>query len=126
MRVYTVHYRRDIAGADFVLVKEGFCWPAFFVSVFWALWHRMWLVAGAIVAVSAAIGLVAAAFGVDPLSDAAISLALALLIGLFANDIRRWVLDRRGFSDEGVVVGDNEDAALERFLAKSPIMAGGL
>ena len=48
MRVYTVHI---LPGADALedaplLVREGFCWPAAIFTVFWALWHRMWLVAG--------------------------------------------------------------------------------
>ena len=60
----------------------------------------------------------------DPLSDAALSLATALIVGFFANDMRRLVLERRGDSNEGVVLGDNEDGALERFLANSPVMMG--
>ena len=49
MRIYTVHLPaaagdtgEDRAAAA-VLVKEGFCWPAFFFAPLWALWHRLWL-----------------------------------------------------------------------------------
>ncbi len=124
MRVYSVHFSSDFEGAQFALVKEGFCWPAFLLSVVWALWHRMWWVAAGLFAVSAILGSAGALLGLDPLSDAAISLAFALIIGFFANDMRRWALERRGYSDEGVVLGDNEDGALERFLANSPVMSG--
>ena len=126
MRVYSVHFRSGFGGPDFALVKEGFCWPAFFLSVLWALWHRMWWVAAGLFAVSAVLGSAGALLGLDPVGEAAVSLAIAILIGFFANDIRRLVLDRRGYSHEGVVLGNNEDGALERFLANSPVMSGGL
>ncbi|MBT3358037.1 MAG: DUF2628 domain-containing protein [Rhodospirillales bacterium] len=124
MRVYSVHFRSGFGGPDFALIKEGFCWPAFLLSALWALWHRMWWVAAGLVVVSVAIGSAGALLGLDPLSDAALSLATALIVGFFANDMRRLVLERRGYSNEGVVLGDNEDGALERFLANSPVMMG--
>lgn len=126
MRVYSVHFRRQARGADLVLVKEGFCWPAFFLSFLWALWHRMWLTVLWLVAVSAALGALTAVLRLDPVGEAAVSLGAALLVGFFANDIRRWSLDKRGYSHEGVVVGDNEDGALRRFLANAPLITGGI
>ncbi len=126
MRVYSVHFRRQASGPDLVLVKEGFCWPAFFLSFIWALWHRMWLTVLWLVAASAVLGAVSAVLRLDPVGEGAVSLGMAVLIGLFANDIRRWSLDKRGYSDEGIVVGDNEDGALRRFLARTPLFAGGL
>ena len=41
-RLYTVHLLDDASDDGLVLVKEGFSWPAFFVAVPWALFHRMW------------------------------------------------------------------------------------
>jgi len=32
------------ARGEHVSVKAGFCWPAFFVGPFWALYHRLWSV----------------------------------------------------------------------------------
>ncbi len=44
--IYTVHVRgRGRADDDVVLVKDGFSWPAFFFSLIWALWHRLWFFA---------------------------------------------------------------------------------
>ena len=126
MRLYSVHFRSEFGGPDFALIKEGFCWPAFFLSIMWALWHRMWLVAAGLFVLSAIVGSAGVALGLDPLGETAVSLAMALMMGYFANDIRRWALDRRGYSHEGVVLGDNEDGALERYLANSPVMSGGL
>jgi hypothetical protein len=126
MRIYTVHYRPDAAGDDLVLVKEGFCWPAFLLSTLWALWHRLWWVALGLAAMTAAIGAAGTALGLGPVADTALSLGAALIVGFVANDLRRWTLARRGFSDEGVVVGDGEDSALRRFLAHTPALTGDL
>ena len=61
MRMYevlerTVDPRKGAAG-DFVLVKEGFCWPALLFGPLWALYHRMWVVAAGLVSVGVIIAL---------------------------------------------------------------------
>jgi hypothetical protein len=117
MRVYTVHIppasQRQV---DPALVKEGFAWPAFLFGPLWALVHRMWFVALALVALDliASTGMDAA--GLSPAIQAAISLAVAFLIGAHANDWRRRSLERRGFRDAGVVAARNVDEALARYL----------
>ena len=57
MNTYTVHLRRHGLDPerDVVLVKEGFSWPAFFLSFLWALWHQLWLAAALILAAHIAI-----------------------------------------------------------------------
>ena len=126
MRIYTVHYRPAAFDDDVVLVKEGFCWPACLFTTLWALWHRLWVVALWLAAFTAVIGALGAVLGLNPLADAALSLGAVLIVGHTANDLRRWTLARRGFSDEGVVVGDGEDSALRRFLAHTPALTGEL
>ena len=42
----------------YVLVKEGFSWPAFFFGPLWALSHRMWVVSALLFAALIAIGMV--------------------------------------------------------------------
>ena len=128
MRVFTVHLRRhglDV-DRDLALVKEGFCWPAFALSFLWALWHRLWIVAIAIFSVEAALSWTFAAFATDPVSRVAISFGLAFIIGMLANDARRWTLVRREFADAGVVAADDRDAAEHRFLESRPELAAEL
>src|SRR3972149_6340844 len=49
MTIYTVlspPAETGSAGPDpdsFVFVKEGFCWPALYITAIWLLWRRMWL-----------------------------------------------------------------------------------
>jgi hypothetical protein len=125
VRVYTVHIRRyaPAAGRDVLLVKEGFCWPAFFIGVIWALAHRMWLTALIFLAAVVAVELVDGALGLDGWSGGALSLAVALLIGWSANDLRRGALARRGYETIGIVAASSEDAALRRWFDLNPAAA---
>jgi hypothetical protein len=125
MRVYTVHMRRPTLepDRDIRLVKDGFNWPAFLFSVVWALWCRLWLVAAILLA---AIGSALAALGADPLTQLSISVGGAVIVGLVANDLKRWTLFHRGFLEVGVVTGSNIDAAERRFWDQRPHLAADL
>ena len=120
MRLYTVHLRLHGPGRDLVLVKEGFCWPAFFFSVLWALWHRLWLAAALIFAVQVVLSAGLALLGPDPVSQSAVSIGVAVIVGFLANDLRRWALGRRGYMEHGVVLGADVAAAERTFLESEP------
>lgn len=121
MRLYTVHILPGDPdpGETIVLVEEGFCWPAFLLSPLWALWHRLWLVAAILLGAGAIVPAAAYLLGPDPLSHGAASLGVAVLIGYFANDLRRWTLERRGYRLDKVVSGADPDDALGRYLDKA-------
>ena len=121
MRLYTVHILPGDPdpGESIVLVEEGFCWPAFLLSPLWALWHRLWLAAVILVCAGAMVPAAAYVFGPDPISHGAASLGVAVLIGYFANDLRRWTLERRGYRLDKVVSGAGPDEALGRYLDRA-------
>ena len=125
MRVYTVHLRHRGLNPDndIVLVSEGFCWGACVLSLIWALWHRMWLVVLGLVIVSVVLNIMVYMLGMDETTGYFLNAGIAILIGLVANDIRRWSLARLGFVDSGVALGDNQDDALARFLDDAPALA---
>jgi len=125
MRVYSVHIRRLGGGADkdLVLIKEGFSlWAALF-NVIWALWHGLWVVALGLFVVGVVLALVTSAAGADPTTKAAVSVAFDILVGFVGNDLRRWTLERRGFTEAGLVSAGNADGALQRFLDHRPDVA---
>ena len=128
MRVYTVHMRRPALDpvTDFRLVKEGFSWPAFFFSSVWALWSRLWLVAAGLLALEFAVGAALSLLDRSFWTQTALSLSLAILIGMFANDLKRWTLFRRGFLEVAVVTGDGIDDAERRFWDQRPQLAADL
>ena len=62
-------------------IAEGFSWGAFFLTLIWALWHRLWLVAALLFLILA--GFVAAIrFNLaDPAMLIAVQFGLGLLLG---------------------------------------------
>ena len=121
-RIYTVHVRAWAASSDrdAVFLREGFSWGAFFFSVLWALWHRLWFWAVIVLGISAILAVSGELLGIDPVTDGAIGLGFALLIGWHAHDWRRRALERQGYVSAGVVAAPNLLEAERRFFSKSP------
>ena len=120
-RIYTVHVRQWSASTDreAVFVREGFSWGAFFFSVLWALRYRMWLTAIFLFVVSVALSLASDLLQVDPVTESALGVALALIIGWEANDWRRRSLTRRGYVMAAVIAAENLLEAERRFFART-------
>lgn len=118
MRVYTVHVDpvspADDRGA--VLVREAFCWPAALFTVFWALYHRLWGVAVALLAAGAALGGGMVWLGLDAASQVVVEIGFMAIVGGNANDWRRRRLERRGYVAFGVVTGRNGTSAEQRLF----------
>ena len=118
-KVYTAHVRgRGSLDSDIVFVKDGFSWPAFFFTGIWALWHRLWLFALIVFAGGIAIGLISDFIDLDPLTDAALGLAWAALVGYEANDAHRRALANRGYDLEDIVLGQTLSQVEHRFFLK--------
>lgn len=128
MRVYTVHMRRPALDPlrDVHLVKEGFSWPAFLFSFFWALACRLWLVAVGLLAAELLISGALILSGADAVTQTAVSLGFALIVGLVGNDLKRFTLFRRGYLEVGVVTGSDIDMAERRFWDQRPNLAADL
>ena len=120
-RIYTVHVRQWSASTDreAVFVREGFSWGAFFFSVLWALRYRMWLTAIFLFVVSVALSLASDLLQVDPITESALGVALALIIGWEANDWRRRSLARRGYVMAAVIAAETLLEAERRFFART-------
>ncbi len=120
MRIYTVFTPSLLKGIDAVpgaeAVKEGFSWPAFILSVFWALWHRLWLAALIFFAANTVLGVGLALAGADALSSSVASLGLAATIGWTANDMRRAKLSAQGFAMRAPVIAATGETAILRYF----------
>ena len=122
MSVYTVHIppstaKRSGSGPErFVFVRDGFSFWAFVLAPLWMLWHRLWLVflgyCVLAIALQAGLRAIGASFGVRLTAGA----LLALLVGLEAATLRRFTLARRGWTNAGIVVGDDIESAEQRFF----------
>ena len=122
MAIYTVHepptkrYQPFGDPERFAFVRDGFSFWAFLLAPVWMLRHRMWLVllGYVIVVVGVEIGL--RAFGLPQSVNFGVGALLALLIGFEAATLRRFTLGRRRWTNVGVIVGENREAAERRFF----------
>ena len=118
MRIYSVHIRRP--GLDFdrdvVVVKEGFSWPAFLFNIFWALWHRHWLAAIALLVIPLGIAIITNVIGLALAGQTILSMGWLVMVGILANDVRRYYLELGGFVEDGITTGKAPDDALYNYL----------
>lgn len=117
MQIYTVHEKPGQSPAHAVFVPEGFSFWAFLFQPFWALYHRLWLVAVLMVAVSAGLEFAAAGLGLSDGQTSVLQLLLAVLIGAEARDLWRWTLKRRGYEIRAALAGEDEDEAELRYFS---------
>jgi hypothetical protein len=133
MRTYTVHEPPDPPAdridraASLVFVRDGFSWTAALFAPFWLLANRLWWPLLGYVILSGAIELVRLVAGLDPQLAATAVIGLHLLIGLEADTLRRWRLERAGWRLLGSVSGRSAMECERRFydgwLPTEPAMA---
>ena len=109
-----------------VFIKDGFAWLAVPFAPVWLLMHRLWWALLAWVGAVAALQL-AQQFGVlTENTTGLMTLGLNVLVGFEAGTLRRWALDRKGWSMLGAVSGRTEDECERRFfdgwLPSQPIL----
>jgi Protein of unknown function (DUF2628) len=92
-RIYLHHPSRD----ETVAVSIGFSWPALLLGFIWALMKRLWGVAGLMLAVDLALGLIGLAGITADLISLVLSIVFAIYCGLSANDWHRRALERKGY-----------------------------
>ena len=119
--IYTVHINPEYSHAveKAVFIREGFDFIAFIFGAFWALYHRMWLEALCIAVPVVLLGAADKQNWLDDASIAVLNLALSFIIGLWANDLRRASLSRRGYIMSDVVVSDGELSAQQRYFERA-------
>ncbi|MFD0985805.1 DUF2628 domain-containing protein [Methyloligella solikamskensis] len=100
-----------------VFVKDGFCWPAFFVAPFWLLYHRVWvglgLFIGGFVLLDVLLSLSKAG---EAISGWAV-LGYMFFFAMEANGLRRHSLECKGYEQIGMAVGSRDEAEI-RFFAE--------
>ena len=114
MNIYAIYINHEQKNNNFVVVEESFSWTAALLSVFWALYHKMWLA----VTIAIAINIIAAAINIPELT-LALKLTTVLLFGFFAADIRENHLKRKNYELKDVVVANSQIEAELRFLERN-------
>lgn len=119
MAFYSVHNREGAPAEQAVFVSEGFSKGAFLFTVAWALWHRMWLAAAILLAVSGAITLAGNLLGIGDGVIVLAGLAVNLLFGFEARDLQVRSLIGRGYGQIGFSHGSNLEEAELRYFHKT-------
>jgi len=126
MTVYSVHVRDTGLKPNLALVKDGFSWPAAIFGFIWALVIGAWDVALVLLGVQIVAGVLAPLLIGDPTSQTVVQLGVSVVIGLIANELRRWSLDRRGMFEDAVVSAHDKEEAERRYLDANPYMTSKL
>jgi hypothetical protein len=120
MKIYTVHAKSGVEGKYHspVFVREGFNWHAFVLTLFWALYHKLWKPAAIIIAFQLFLELLAYWEAVSFLSMCAMQLGFNVLVGFQANDWLRAKLRARGMLVVDIVAADSLMRAELRYLER--------
>jgi hypothetical protein len=120
--IYTVHVKEDLAdpAARTQLVREGFSFWAFAFTILWLLANRLWLMSAIYLALMLLLVRGGAAIGLPEASCAILQFGLQLWLGLAAHDLQRAALARRGYDTRGIVVGESELLATQRYYDRVP------
>jgi glutamine amidotransferase len=128
MHIYTIHEHPGLAPGDrdpeAVFIREGFCVPAVIFSIFWLLWYRLWREAVLFGVLMTVAVLVALSVNAPDMTNHVIRGVFSVALGVFAYDLRRAALARKGYREAGVVSGGNtEEASMEYLLRPAPAVA---
>jgi hypothetical protein len=104
-------------------VKQGWSWPAFFFSVYWAIAKKMWLLGiGTLLGTFAGVfclGFIMTIVGlgersIDGLAKL-VGIAIKLIFGANGNKWRENNLHSRGYTMKGTVAAKNQEEAVDLY-----------
>jgi hypothetical protein len=109
------------AHADrFIFLRERFSLAAFVFGPLWMIWRRLWLALIIYLVATSLIEWGLQSLGTPIGARTTVYVLLQLLIAFEAANLWRWTLLRRGWSDRGIVFGDDLELAERRFFAANP------
>ncbi|MBM9512402.1 DUF2628 domain-containing protein [Desulfogranum marinum] len=104
-------------------VKQGWSWPAFFFSCFWAIAKKMWLTGTALFLASLLLGAVIGQAEMGPRGDGVInilSIAVSIIFGLKGNDWWEATLYSQGYEEKEIITAESPKGALAIFDKQYP------
>lgn len=116
-KIYTAYEKPEAAEptARVELVREGFSFWAFLFTFFWLLAQRQWIATAGYFGAMVVLALVGETLGLSEFSRGLLQLLLQFLLGYHAYDLVRWNLTRKGYRFAGIVTGDSELQAQQRY-----------
>jgi hypothetical protein len=120
--VYTVHEPGLPAKSpgeradEVVFVKEGFTWWGFLFGPFWLLFNGLWFEFGFALLLIAGLSALLTQLGLKDQAAGIANLAVMLLVGFEGNDLRRWRLERKGYTLLAPVAAEGYEECERRFF----------
>lgn len=118
MALFTILEAPDGQPEKVAVIREGFSLPAAAFTIFWALWHRMWIVAVLLFLITVALELGAGALRLDPMLMSGAGLAVSLLFGFEARALQAVSLSRAGYRNVGMISAESRESAELQYFAQ--------
>jgi hypothetical protein len=122
VKVFTVHEPpqppadRIERGERMAFVRDGFSWGAALFGPLWMAANGLWLVLLGYLLIVGGGSLLLSLLDTAAAWSGWLGIAIHLLLGFEAPSLRRWTLERRGWSMVGSVAGANREDAERRFF----------
>lgn len=121
MKIYEIYIKSNCSEAlnelDFIALRSGFSLYAAFFHFFWLLYQKMWSILAAALLVNVAITILTNYPIFGPLVTC-LQIAIPLILGVFASDLKGYDLKRKGYIMEDIVLANCEEEAEIAFLTK--------
>ena len=116
MALFTILEAPDHKSDRLVVVKDGFSASALIFTVFWALWHRMWVISAILFALFVATGLLVNVLGINSTLGSALEIAIGLIFGFEARGLYIRSLEKAGYHMAGLIEASSREAAELSYL----------
>ena len=113
MNIYSVYTDSRKKKSNPILIKQGVSLVAGIFNFFWAIYHKMWLVAGMTFIVTLTIGGTKSLYLVY-----SVNVAILFLFGFFASEIQEYHAVRKGFELSDIVLAQSEEEAEVRYYMR--------
>jgi hypothetical protein len=123
MALYTVLEPPDRKPEKVAFIPEGAAWGGFILTYLWAAWHRMWVVAAVLLALSAVLAVAVSLEVLNPWIGLVVQFGIALIFALEARQLQVMALERAGYRNAGLIEASCLEAAEVSYFATRSLPA---
>ena len=114
MNIYSAYTDSSKKDNELILIKQGFSFIACFFNFFWAIYHRMWLIAIFLMIISFIIGANEPSF-----IAYCVNLAILFIFGFFASEIREYYAIKNGYGLSDIILASSEEEAEIKYINRT-------
>lgn len=114
MNIYSVYTDSSKKNNEPILIKQGFSFIASFFNFFWAIYHRMWLIAIFLMILNFVVSVDGSSF-----IAYCVNLAILFIFGFFASEIREYYAIKSGYSLSDIILASSEEEAEIKYIKRT-------